>query len=187
MDDVERYFDINTIFEEVLYPALVLIGDAWYRGDIRIATEHFASGFVRGRLLRIFQSIPMRREGTSILVGCAPEETHEIASLMFAILLRQEGYTVEYLGPDLPVQDLVDYSTAVKPKMICLSVSSDESAGFLKELAEQLSNLRSKPRLVYGGRFFNENVEARTSLGGTYLGANLSEGIQRIKEILPVA
>ncbi len=46
MDDVERYFEVNTIFEEVIFPALTLVGEAWYRGDIRIATEHFASNFL---------------------------------------------------------------------------------------------------------------------------------------------
>lgn len=185
MDDVQKYFDIPEIFDEVLYPALVLIGEAWYRGEIRIATEHFASGFVRGRLMNILQSIPMHKEGGLILVGCGPEEAHEIASLMFAVLLRREGYYVEYLGPDLPVQDLVDYATAVKPKIICLSISSKESAMMMKGLSEALNELRGKPKLVYGGRYFNENVEARAQLGGIYLGADLTEGLQRIKELMP--
>jgi len=186
MDDVEKYFDVKTIFEEVLFPALVLIGEAWYRGEIRIATEHFSSNFVRGRLLRMFQAIPVKRENVSILVGCGPEEAHEIASLMFAILLRQEGYGVEYLGPDLPIQDLVDYASTVRPKMICLSVSSEESANFVKGLASNLGTLPGRPRLAYGGRYFNENAAARTKFGGTYLGGSLSEGIKKIKELLPI-
>ena len=185
MDDVEQYFEIPTIFEEVLYPSLVLIGEAWYRGDIRIATEHFASSFVRGRLMRILQSIPMRRDAGLILVGCGPEEAHEIASLMFAVLLRRDGYHVEYLGPDLPIQDLVDYAETVRPKIICLSISAEESANSLKGLAEQLNTLRGKPKLVYGGRYFNENVAARSAYGGIYLGSNLSEGLEKIKELMP--
>lgn len=186
MDDVETYFDIVEIFQEVLYPSLVLIGEAWYRGEIRIATEHFASGFVQGRLMRILQSIPMRKDGGLVLVGCGPEETHEIASLMFAILLRQEGYYVEYLGPDLPVQDLVDYAASVHPKLICLSVSSEESGNLLRGLVDQLNAMRGKPKLVYGGRYFNLNPEARKELGGIYLGESLTEGIKRIKEIMPI-
>lgn len=187
MDDVQRYFDIPEIFEEVIYPALVLIGEAWYRGEIRIATEHFASGFVRGRLMSILQSIPMRKDGGLILVGCGPEEDHEIASLMFAVLLRRAGYHVEYLGPDLPVNDLVDYAAAIKPKLIVLSVSSEESGLLMKGLSQKLAALRGKPKLVYGGRYFNEYKNARTELGGIYLGANLQEGLQRIKELMPVA
>ena len=185
IEDVQKYFDIPTIFEEVFFPSLVLVGEAWYRGEIRIATEHFASGFVRGQLMNIFLSLPTRHDGSLILVGCGPEETHEIASLMFAILLRREGYYVEYLGPDLPVQDLVDYAASVHPKMIVLSISSEESGALLKGLAEQLAVIRGKPKLVYGGRYFNENEEARERLGGVYLGRNLTEGVQKIKELLP--
>jgi len=186
MDDVQRYFDVIEIFEEVIYPALVLIGEAWYRGEIRIATEHFASGFVRGRLMRILQSIPMRKDGGLVLVGCAPEEDHEIAALMFAVLLRSSGYFVEYLGPDLPINDLVDYAAAVRPKLIVLSASSEDSGDLLIGLSDKLSKLRSKPKLVYGGRYFNMNESAREALGGIYLGASLQEGLKRIKELMPV-
>jgi len=186
MDDVEKYFDVKTIFEEVLFPALVLIGEAWYRGEIRIATEHFASGFVRGRLMRILQSIPMRKDGGLVLVGCAPEEDHEIAALMFAVLLRSSGYFVEYLGPDLPINDLVDYAAAVRPKLIVLSASSEDSGDLLIGLSDKLSKLRSKPKLVYGGRYFNMNESAREALGGIYLGASLQDGLKRIKELMPV-
>jgi len=67
------------------------------------------------------QNLPAAKEGALILVGCGPDEGHELAALMFAILLRQEGYFVEYLGPDLPVEDLLDYAAQVRPKLIVLA------------------------------------------------------------------
>jgi methanogenic corrinoid protein MtbC1 len=107
VDEIQSMFDIQVIFLEVFYPCLVEIGEAWYRGEIRIATEHFASAFIRGILMSLLQAFPVYSNVPSILVGCAPEEFHELASLMLSVLLRREGYQVEYLGADLPVDDLV--------------------------------------------------------------------------------
>jgi len=56
------------------------------------------------------QTFPCRRSSNHILVGCAPNEQHEVGALMFAVLLRSMCYQVEYLGPDVPLDDLVDYA-----------------------------------------------------------------------------
>jgi methanogenic corrinoid protein MtbC1 len=103
---------------------------------------------------------------------------------MFAILLRQEGYFVEYLGPDLPVEDLLDYAAQVRPKMIVLAVNQESTAYQMRGFAEKLANLRGKPRLAYAGHYFDENEGARTELGGIYLGKTLAEGLEKIKQLI---
>ncbi len=50
MDAVQSMFDLKTIFFEIMQPCLFEIGEAWMRGEIRIATEHFASHFIQGIL-----------------------------------------------------------------------------------------------------------------------------------------
>jgi len=183
-EEVQKYFDLLTIFQEVIAPAMELVGEAWYRGEIRIATEHIASNLIKGRLLNIMQNLPAAKEGALILVGCGPDEGHELAALMFAILLRQEGYFVEYLGPDLPVEDLLDYAAQVRPKMIVLAVNQESTAYQMRGFAEKLANLRGKPRLAYAGHYFDENESARTELGGIYLGKTLAEGLEKIKQLI---
>ncbi len=55
-------FDLLDLFTLILSPTLVNIGEAWYRGEIRVATEHFASSFIRGKLLAILQSFPSKQK-----------------------------------------------------------------------------------------------------------------------------
>jgi DNA-binding transcriptional MerR regulator len=184
--EIQNYFDLLTICEEVLTPALTLIGEAWYRGEIFIATEHKASNFIKSELLTIMQNLPVVKEGPLILVGCGPEEMHELAALMFAVLLREKGHFVEYLGPDLPVDDLVDYAAQVRPRLICLTINQENTAFLLKDLAPRLASLRGRPKLAYAGRYLDENPQAREELGGTYLGKNLTESLERIKQIFAI-
>jgi DNA-binding transcriptional MerR regulator len=184
VDTVQGMYDIEKIFLEIFYPCLVEIGEAWYRGEIRIATEHFASAFIRGILMNLLQAFPVYSAAPSILVGCAPEEFHEIAPLMLSVLLRREGYQVEFLGPDLPVEDLVLYAGDIKPDMIILSAGFERTARPLFGMQAMLDALPGQPKLGYGGRYFNENPEARKEMGGIFLGHSLDEALKNVHDIM---
>ena len=184
IDSVQSMFDIQTIFLEIFYPCLVEIGEAWYRGEIRIATEHFASAFIRGILLNLLQAYPIYSTAPIILIGCPSDEFHEIAPLMLSVLLRRDGYQVEFLGADLPVEDLIFYAEDISPDMVILSASFEDTARSLYRTQAKLDELPGKPKFGYGGRYFNENPAAKEKMDGIFLGASLDEAIQNIHDIL---
>jgi len=181
---IQRIFDLKTIFFEVFQPCLYETGEAWYRGEIRIATEHFASSIIRGVLMNLLQAFPVYGSAPKLLIGCGPEEQHEIAPLMLSVLLRREGYQVEFLGADLPVDDLVIYADDVKPDMIILSAGFEHTARLLFSMQERLNELPNQPKLGFGGRYFNKNEQARSKMDGVFLGTNLDQAIRNIHELL---
>lgn len=183
-DTVQSMFDLQTIFFEIFAPCLHQIGDAWYRGEIRIATEHHASAFIRGILMNLLQAFPVYSQAPSILIGCAPEEFHEIAPLMLSVLLRREGYQVEFLGADLPVDDLVLYAGDVSPEMIILSSGFEHTARPLFKVQAKLNDLPGKPIFGYGGPYFNENPQEQGKMQGVFLGNSLDDAIQKVHDLL---
>jgi methanogenic corrinoid protein MtbC1 len=182
--EAQSIFDLMTIFMDVTAPALEEIGDAWYNGRIRITTEHFASAFLRGKLLSLLQAYPSRRNAPYILVGCAPTEQHELGSLMLAILLRSHGYRVEYLGPDIPIEDLVDYSIYERPSMIVLSATTAAAALETKHTQEKLRKVRPMPVYAYGGRAYDLNPQLAEQVPGQYLGNTFEKAVQKVKDLL---
>ncbi len=182
--DAQSLFDLNTICAEILTPALTEIGEAWYRGEIRVATEHFASTFIRGRLLTMLQAYPTRRNSPYILLGAAPTELHEIGSLMMAVLLRSHGFRVEYLGADIPLDDLLNYAGDEHPAMIILTASLETAALELVRFQARLKTLKPVPIFAYGGRIFDLKPELRTRVPGAYLGARMVEGIELIRDMV---
>jgi methanogenic corrinoid protein MtbC1 len=182
--EVHTLFELQTIFTEIITPALVEIGEAWYRGDIRITTEHFASTFVRGKLLSLLQAYPSRRNAAYVLIGAAPTEMHEIPSLMFAVLLRSAGYRVEYLGPDIELEDLADYASYEHPNAIILSASLEPAAHELVTFEARINRLKPAPIFGYAGRCFVNNPALVKKVPGIFLGSGFEEALIKLQSAL---
>lgn len=178
--------ELITILQEVLIPCLVQIGDAWYRGEIGITVEHYASAFVRGTLMGLLQAYPYHRSAPLIMVGGAPTEHHEIGALMIAVLLRSRGYRVEFLGPDLPLEDLVDHAGYEKPQMIILTATTREAAINLEPMQDRVTRLRPAPMFGYGGYAFIFDSALRNRIPGIFLGETMAAAVEKIMELLPL-
>lgn len=183
-EETQLYFDLLTIFQEVVQPCLELLDEAWFVGDIRITTRHHASTVLKGRLAGIMQGLPIIKEGALILVGCGPEEMEEMDAMMLAVLLRQSNYHVEYLGQDLPTEDLIDYAKISRPKLLCLAINSEPTAFLLNGFSKQLNSVRGKPKFAFFGKYVSQEESAREELGGVYLGETLKTNLERIRRLL---
>lgn len=184
VDETRKYFDLITIFEEIVQPSLALLEHTWYQGEIPLATVHVSSQFIKSKLINLMTSMPVVREGALTLIGSGPGETKELDILMLAVLMRQAGFFVEYLGPDLPVEDILDYSLISKPKFIALYVGEEATAYLMRDFAQSLTKLPSKPRLLYCGKHLEDHPEDREKLGGTYLGKTLTEGLETMRKMV---
>jgi methanogenic corrinoid protein MtbC1/DNA-binding transcriptional MerR regulator len=183
--EIQITYDLLTICHNILVPCLVEIGEDWYNGRISVTTEHFASAFVRGKLLTIYQAYPSHRNMPVILVGCAPSEQHEIGSLMASILLRSLGFRVEYLGPDIPLEDLVDYAGYEHPDMVILAASMESSALELSKINGKLAKLRPAPVFGFGGQAFVAHPGLKVGFPGIYLGDTLEQGMTAVQSLFP--
>jgi DNA-binding transcriptional MerR regulator/methylmalonyl-CoA mutase cobalamin-binding subunit len=178
-------YPIEQVGEELIVPVLVKIGDLWHSGDITVTTEHFASNYLMQRLMALLRVGNNVVGGPVIWVGCAPNELHEIGALLLTIYLRRTGYHVQYLGRNLPVDDLVREAQRQHPNMIAFSASSMEAATGLQRMTQALVAIDSpRPIVGYGGRIFNMQPELRRDIAGVFLGETAQEAVGMISELL---
>jgi methanogenic corrinoid protein MtbC1 len=178
-------YPIEHVGEHVIMPVLVEIGEQWHRGKLSITREHYATNYLMQRLAAILRTVPNVTTQPLIWVGCAPGELHEIGALLLSIYLRRSGYTVRYLGQNLPTDDLVAEVTAVKPDMILFSATTSDSAQHLRPLCARLADIDPpRPIIGYGGRVFNLRPELRNEIAGIYLGDTTIEAVASIDELL---
>jgi DNA-binding transcriptional MerR regulator len=106
---------------DVVLPLARELGELWVGSQIPVAAEHLASEVVLHALkggLRM-----ARGSGPLMVCGCLPGERHEWGLLATLATLQDEGWRVHYLGPDLPVPDLVGAAWKLSPAVAALSGS----------------------------------------------------------------
>ena len=117
------------IDEEIIAPALWLVGELWQRGEISVADEHLATE-ISLRVLalqREAQRVARARGGHRVMLAAPSGELHVVALRMIGNLLRDAGYDVVMLGADVPAEALAAAARRHEPDVICLSV--DDAGG----------------------------------------------------------
>ena len=178
-------YPIEDVWEGVITPALAGIGDDWHAGRIGIATEHFATSYLLGRLLALLNAQPVG-EGPLILLGCAPGERHEIGVLMLALMLRRAGHNTRYLGGDVPLQDWARAIRELQPSLVAISAMTAHSAEMLAGLEIALAGLplNRLPRIVFGGMGFTAGAPALAGLQVELAEGDLRANVARIRALL---
>lgn len=182
LSEAHALHTVELVLTEVLQPTLVHIGTLWHEGKIRIANEHFASNYIRGHLHNLLKLTAGLRDATMVLVTCAPNEQHEIAVLMLAVMLRRAGYGVYYIGANLPIEDMVMLINKHQPTAVMISSSVPESLEELIEAKELLKSIRSL--LIFGGHSFEQNPTLAEELGGLYLEGNATDAIDSFHKLV---
>jgi methanogenic corrinoid protein MtbC1 len=143
---------VPDFIDEVVSPALVHIGHGWSERSVSIAQEHMATAVFRrvlGWLLRVYE---VSNGAPRIVVATPPGHGHELGALMAAASAAAEGWSVTYLGPDLPVADLVSAVGQARARAVAISaVYQPDSADLLRTLREIRAGLPESVALLAGG------------------------------------
>jgi DNA-binding transcriptional MerR regulator/methylmalonyl-CoA mutase cobalamin-binding subunit len=139
--------------DELYLPILTELGDGWERGEISIAQEHFASAYCRERMIGMLVALSHGPEtGERIVCAGMDGETHEGGLLSVAIRLAARGARVSYLGPDMPVDSLIEACKDRSIAMVCVSATGPRQLHNLQRYARTLrAGLPSEVRVVVGG------------------------------------
>jgi len=184
LGDMLAFYSPEELTLQVIGPALNEIGEAWKQGRINIATEHLASNYLRHHLLLWMGTAPRPREIRPIVLACSPNEWHEGSLLMLGVLLRRQGWPVAYFGQNMPFPDLAAFIHQIQPSAVVLVAMSEETARYLADWPQWITQSAGKPLMTFGGRAFTLQPDLRRRVQGIYLGDTIQEGLQKLTELL---
>ena len=72
--------------------------------------------------------------GVAVL-ACAPGEQHDIGLLMLAVMLRADGWRVEFLGADTPFESADAFAERIGATILCISAARSESLEALHDVS----------------------------------------------------
>ena len=175
-------FPLDSVVLDVLLRGLAEIGEGWYRGEVAVQQEHFASALAVRRLQTMIAASPAPTRAERIVVACPPGEQHTISLLVINLFLRRQGWEVIDLGANVPLDRLESMVTNLRPQLVIASAQHLPTAHTLQTMAVTLARL--KIPLAFGGRVFNRLPALRRHIAGHFLGEDLSELTGAVQEIL---
>lgn len=137
---------------DVAGPLLTAIGNAWAKGEIGIAGEHMASAVLRSILGASLRPASGPGAGRPLVFGTLPGERHELGLLIAAIVCASAGSDVVYLGPDLPIEDLLAAVDTTGAGAVVLSMVACERPDESEQLVALRASLGSHVEIWLGGR-----------------------------------
>jgi methanogenic corrinoid protein MtbC1 len=154
---------LAAVLRDVVMPYLTELGERWERGTASVAQEHFASNLIRGRLAGLARGWG-NGHGPRAVLACPPGELHDLALMVFGIVLNRNGWRIDYLGMNTPVEELTRTVDARRPDLVVLAATLPET---LEPHAAQLTALARRAPLALAGA--GATAQIATAVGARLL------------------
>jgi methanogenic corrinoid protein MtbC1 len=166
-ESMDAKLTLAEIDDEIIAPALWLIGELWERGDISVADEHLATE-ISLRVLalqREARRLAQERIGRLVILAAPAGEQHVVALRMVANLLRDAGYEAVMLGADVPPAALARSASRYRPDVICLTGTMPGAGDQMLMAIHAVQGLWPQARFVVGGRGLTSRLRSQTGIG----------------------
>ena len=169
--------------DEVVAPAVEAVGKGWSSGSLSVGQEHMSTAVFRRVLEWLVGVYRVEDEVPRLAVATPPGQAHEIGALMVVACAAAEGWGIIYLGPDLPVAELLAAARETGARAVALSiVYSLDDEKLLAALKAARVGLPVRTPLLVGGTAANHLREAMEARGAIVLDS-LSELRVRLREL----
>lgn len=149
--DWEEIGHLRFLHDRVI-PFIKRLGELWQCGEMGIAQEHFATERLCDFIAGQWRFRNSRLTGRPYVLATLPKDVHRIGLHMAAMVTVMSGQRVIFLGPEVPVEDIVRASKISHASAVCLSISVSTASRFSNRALSSLSEMLPQGvDLVCGG------------------------------------
>lgn len=165
----------------VIQPAMYEIGALWQRNRITVAQEHLATAITQHAMAAAFSradfSAPLQRKA---MFACVPANQHSLGLRMVSDAFEISGWDVQYLGADVPDNDLLAQVDLWKPEFLGLSLSLPSHIKTARLLVQKLrTELGTRcPAILSGGIATNQAEYLWKATGSDLWSANAKDSVK---------
>jgi len=171
------------IYVDVISEALHAIGSLWEQNKISVAQEHMATAIAQYVVAMIYPRIAPAAEtrGSMVVTGVCGE-LHQIGPNLVADAMEANGWSVRFLGTNLPNTTILSTLDEVAPDVLCISTTLVAN---LPSAAELIRDIRTKlgeraPRIVLGGAAYRLTPRFAQDTGSAEVILDLRHALQTL-------
>ncbi|TRZ71171.1 MAG: helix-turn-helix domain-containing protein [Actinobacteria bacterium] len=176
--------DLYFLYLDVLVPAMRAIGKKWESGEIDVFVEHRASGIASRSAARVGSRFSKRgvRKGT-VLIGSPEGEWHVLGSQLLSDLIHLEGWKIDDLGPNVPVESFVAAATQIPDVVaVCIASTMKETLPAMRETIAKIKKTLNNSIPCFAGGAAVLDSEHAESLGADYWASDLRMLLPMLKQ-----
>lgn len=180
IEHAEAGVPVIQLYDQVVQPAMSMIGEMWHRGEITVADEHFATACTQSLLgvLRSYFKKTSPRAATVVTAGVSGD-FHDVGLRMIADCFEMDGWRALSLGANMPAKDIVDFLNRLPADLLALSVSTSlfvRQAGELIE-AVRVARPASDLKIIVGGSPFDLVPDLWEEIGADGCAHNATDAV----------
>jgi methanogenic corrinoid protein MtbC1 len=144
------------------------VGRLWETAQISMAQEHLSTQITRA----VMAALALHLETTATVspqrvavVSTSPGEMHALGGQIVADFLEAQGWSVLNLGPDTPVEGLVQLTRERNADLVALSTKLSSHLLSVTRTCQLLRQLPNPPYIVAGGRAYGGDAAQALAVG----------------------
>ena len=148
---------LSDLYTEVLQDALYAVGRLWETNRISVAKEHMATAIVQAVMAQLYEQMPLPTQGRGSVVLTGVEgEFHQVGANMVADILEADGWSVCFLGTNMPHSGILDTIAEQQADLVGISATMLFNVPRVRQL---IADIRSRfperpPHILVGGAAF---------------------------------
>ncbi len=204
-DEVEKLVNscIATFSFEVvaieLFPSVIhQLEKLWHQNDIDLLTQNYALTTLRSHLTAMVNATATVGTGPKAILGAVLGDQHEMGLLTLALCLRQRGFKVIYIGPNINTAHLNKVMNKLKPDLVCISAATQQAAETTIEITRELytqsvsqdnqasDEINQNALITFGGVAYSQNPVLVSSVSGIFLGCTIDAALVNIEKFFQI-
>ena len=129
-----RGYSIDILFDKIIIPTLIRIGQEWVDGNLLITEEHLATERIKNLIFNLKSNIEKRKTKFNAFCFTLADDNHDLPPYMAeTIITKNKNIKTFNLGPDLPVKDFINLTKKVPPSIIFISIIYTEKLDLINK------------------------------------------------------
>ena len=180
--------DSMTIVNEILIPALDVVGAGFEKGTLYLPQLILSASVVQGAFSKIKEHLA--KTGTesvnkgTVIVATVKGDVHDIGKNIVKVLLENYGFNVIDLGKDVEIQAVVDAAKKYDVKLVGLSALMTTTLGSMEDTIKALRREKPDCKIVVGGAVLTADYAEK--IGADFYSKDAKETVDIAKNVFQV-
>lgn len=155
---LQRGTRVQDIYRYVFEPVQREVGRLWQMNHISVAQEHYCTASTEMMMGELRRDLEQSQRVPHFFLGtCVAGAQHSMGIRMLSELLESSGWNVYFTGANTPSAGLIELTNRLHIDVLGISAATAMDLPQVRRLIEAVrSSGKTKPRIMVGGRIFNE-------------------------------